>query len=125
MSERKLVLDREGSSTPLKEWLERQPDDLRLKCLERLDLLLKHWNQLRRPRADLLEDGIYELRLSHRGNRYRILYFFDGPRIVVLTHAFLKNRARVPRGEIRRARRYRELYLEDRSAHSTNLRKRS
>jgi hypothetical protein len=33
---------------------------------------------LRRPHADYLEDGIYELRWRNGTVQYRILYFFHG-----------------------------------------------
>ncbi|MGO9257708.1 MAG: type II toxin-antitoxin system RelE/ParE family toxin [Bryobacteraceae bacterium] len=34
--------------------------------------------ELRRPEADFLRDGIYELRVSLRGVHFRILYFSTG-----------------------------------------------
>ena len=36
-------------------------------------------HELRRPEADFLRDGIYELRVSLRGIHYRILNFSHGP----------------------------------------------
>ena len=58
--------------------------------------------KLRRPGADYLRDGIYELRFSSERAEYRILYFFDGSE-VVLTNAFVKKTKRVPKEEIDRA----------------------
>jgi putative component of toxin-antitoxin plasmid stabilization module len=55
--------------------------------------------ELRRPEADYLRDGIYELRIGHRGANYRILYSFVGHRIVLLTHGIIKE-SRVPPKEI-------------------------
>ena len=38
-------------------------------------LLAAFGHELHRPIADSLRDGIYELRASHQGIPYRILYF--------------------------------------------------
>jgi phage-related protein len=56
-------------------------------------------HELRRPEADFLRDGIYEVRVSLQGVHYRILYFFHAP---VVSHGLIKERA-VPPKEIDRA----------------------
>lgn len=57
---------------------------------------------LPRPYADTLRDKIRELRVPYGRLQVRILYFFDGKRIV-LTQGFLKKTAAVPPEEIDRA----------------------
>ncbi len=57
---------------------------------------------MRRPIADLLRDGIHELRPSLAGVHYRILYFFHGANAVVISHGLTKERE-VPKLEIERA----------------------
>ncbi len=91
-----------GQSLPLLEWLETLPTKVQAKCTERIDRLGELGNELRRPEADFLRDGIYELRASYRGVHYRILYFFAGKAVVVLSHGLIKERAIPPR-EIDRA----------------------
>ena len=59
-------------------------------------------HELRRPEADFLRDGIYELRASRRGVHYRILYFFHGAMAAVVSHGVVKEGA-VPPNEIDRA----------------------
>lgn len=59
--------------------------------------------ELRRPAADYLRDGIYELRAKHVRVQYRILYFFHGKNIAILTHAMTKEESQVPVNEIDRA----------------------
>ena len=59
-------------------------------------------HELRRPEADFLRDGIYELRVSRRGVHYRILYFFHGAVAAVVSHGLVKEQA-VPPEEIDRA----------------------
>ena len=59
---------------------------------------------LARPFADLLEDGIHELRIKLTGQRIRALYFFCYKEFIVLTHTFEKTTNRVPKREIKKAR---------------------
>ena len=55
--------------------------------------------RLRRPEADFLRDGIYELRVSLGGVHHRILYFFHGAIAAVVSHGLVKERV-VPSKEI-------------------------
>ena len=52
---------------------------------------------LRRPQADLLRDGIHELRVGFQGVNYRLLYFFHGNIAAVVSHGLTKERAVPPR----------------------------
>ncbi len=88
-----------NDSVPLLEWLEKTSGKVRAKCIERVDRLGELGHALRRPEADLLRDGIYELRASYQGVHYRMLYFFTGRAVVVLSHGFAKERV-VPAREI-------------------------
>ena len=54
---------------------------------------------MRRPAADLLTDGIYELRVRHANINYRMLYFFCGSHVACLSHGLTKGSA-VPPAEI-------------------------
>jgi len=94
---------------PLLDWLDGLPDKARAKCLVRIERLAELGSELRRPEADYLRDGIYELRIGFQGKNYRILYCFCGQRAALLTHGLVKRR-RVPPKEIdlaiRRKRRF-------------------
>jgi len=90
----------EDGAIPLIEWLnEIKPDKAVTKCLDVIELLKQEGNGLRRPYADSLRDGIHELRAQFRSVQYRILYFFHESTIV-LSHGFIKKRAKVPGREI-------------------------
>jgi putative component of toxin-antitoxin plasmid stabilization module len=56
-------------------------------------------HELRRPEADFLRDGIYELRVGFGGVNYRMLYFFHGQTAAVVSHGCTKERV-VPAREI-------------------------
>lgn len=86
--------------------------------IARILLLGELGHEIRRPHADYLDDGIYELRERFKTEQYRILFFFAGERIVVLTHGFTKNSAEVPPAEIKRAKMLRKLYLADPEKHT-------
>ncbi|MSV32802.1 MAG: type II toxin-antitoxin system RelE/ParE family toxin [Bryobacterales bacterium] len=101
-----------NDSVPLLEWLAKLPAKVRAKCIERIDRLGELGHELRRPEADLLRDGIYELRASYQGVHYRMLYFFAGKAVVVVSHGLTKEQV-VPPRDIDRAIRRRNLVRTD------------
>jgi len=84
------------------EWFSELPAKVQDKCYLRLERLREMGHELRRPEADLLRDGIYELRVSLRGVHRRILYFFHGANVAVVSHGLVKEQV-VPPKEIDRA----------------------
>ncbi len=103
MPRTKVVLYREDDGTvPLLEWLDSLPDKARDKCVVRIERLRELGHELRRPEADFLRDGIYELRAALQGINYRVLYFFHRREAVVLAQGLVKERE-VPPKEIDRA----------------------
>ena len=60
------------------------------KCVVRIRRLAELGHELRRPEADLLRDGIHELRARLGTVNYRLLYFFHGQQVAVLGHALTK-----------------------------------
>jgi phage-related protein len=96
---RTLIYREADGTVPLLEWFDAIPDKARDKCVVRIERLREMGHALRRPEADYLRDGIYELRASLQGVNYRVLYFFHGREAVVLSHGLVKERA-VPPNEI-------------------------
>jgi phage-related protein len=92
------------------------PAKAQAKCLAQLHLLRSQGHELRRPIADFLRDGIYELRPTYQGVHYRILYFFSGRNVVVISHGLTKE-SEVPAAEIRRAMERRRKYEANPNAH--------
>ncbi len=74
-------------------------------------------HDLRRPTADYLRDGIYELRAKRGRVNYRILYFFHDKQCAVLGHALTKE-DRVPAADIERARRRMEQFQQNPATHT-------
>jgi phage-related protein len=79
-------------------------------------------HELRRPEGDYLRDGIYELRARKGRVNYRILYFFHGRNVAILTHAITKQK-QLPAIEIDRAIARKRQYevAPQRHTHEENL----
>lgn len=88
-----------------------------IKCLACLSQLEDRGHELRRPVADLLRDGIYELRSTYAGVHYRILYFLAGRDAVVVCHGLIKEAA-VPAADIERAMVRRRKFEANPGAHT-------
>lgn len=79
----------EDGSCPVLDWLLELPQKAQDKCFLRLERLRELGQEIRRPEADFLRDGIYELRASLQGVNYRILYFFHGSLAAVVSHGIV------------------------------------
>lgn len=102
---------------PVLEWLDRLPVKIQDKCVIKIERLRALGHELRRPEADLLRQGIYELRIGREGMNYRILYFFHGRMAAVLAHGLVKERE-VPAKDIQAALERKRLFEQDPQAHT-------
>ena|SRR5438105_1708472 len=87
------------------------------KCVVRIRRLAQMGYELRRPEADLLRGGIYELRARLGTVNYRILYFFHGRNVAVVAHALTKE-DEIPAVEINRAIERKRRFLSDPATHT-------
>ena len=103
MPKTKVVFYQEDADTvPVLDWLATLPSKALDKCRVKIERLREFGHELRRPEADYLRDGVYELRVGLQGRNYRILYFFHGQTVAVLAHGVIKERV-VPSGDIDKA----------------------
>jgi len=109
--------DAQGKTPRLIEWLDALSPKARVKCLVRLKRLEDLGHELRRPEADFLRGGIYELRATYQGVHYRMLYFFHERKAVVVTHGVVKERE-VPSQEIDKAIRAKSAFELNPAAHT-------
>lgn len=65
-----------------------------------------------------LEDEIYEFRVNHGNNEFRIFFIYDGARLVILFNAFRKKTQKTPRSEINKAKRLKQEYYESKEQES-------
>lgn len=87
-----LYCEKDGS-VPFLKWFEGLPTHARDKVLVRIERLKELGHELRRPEADYLRDGIYELHATTRGVHYRVLYFFHKQVAAVVAHGVVKEGA--------------------------------
>ena len=116
-----LFYQEKKGNAPVVKWL----SELRSKnsqgfanCVGRIRQLESMGHELRRPSADYLRDGIYELRAKHRNIQYRILYFFNGKNIAVLNHSIIKKSSAVPKKEIELAIKRKEKFEQNPEQHT-------
>ena len=57
-------------------------------------------------------DDIWEVRVTIGGNIFRILCFFDGNELIILTNCFQKKTQKTPRQEIKTAEQRKKDYLK-------------
>ncbi|HEX4133328.1 MAG TPA: type II toxin-antitoxin system RelE/ParE family toxin [Bryobacteraceae bacterium] len=118
MPKSRVAIYRESDgSIPFVDWFRELPDQAKDKVLVRIERLRELGHELRRPEADFLRDGIYELRASARGIHYRVLYFFYKQVAAVVAHGLIKESA-VPDREIDLAIRRRAQFEADPSKHT-------
>ena len=95
----------EDGSVPVLDWLtgirERNERAFK-KCFGLIQLLEEFGHELRRPRADMLRDGVYELRTKVGNVNYRILYGFVGQNVALLASGLTKEK-KVPTRQIDQA----------------------
>ncbi|MGD0139510.1 MAG: type II toxin-antitoxin system RelE/ParE family toxin [Tepidisphaeraceae bacterium] len=92
-------------------WLDQIPNNPKDKLFYRVRRLEQAGHELRRPEADFLRDGIYELRVRSQRVNYRLLYFFHQGKAVI-AHGCTKERE-VDDSDIERA-------IAQRSRYETN-----
>jgi len=103
---------RQDDLKPVENYLKELPVNQRAKALAFIGLLEEEGPNLRRPYADLLEDGIHELRIKLTGTQVRILYFFCYQNFIILTNVFDKHSKKVPKEQIKLAKESREIFLD-------------
>lgn len=88
----------DDGSAPFLDWLDGLTEKAQIKIVVRVERLAAMGHELRRPEADYLRDGIYELRVSLQRINFRILYFIHGKQAVI-SHGLTKT-SQVPPREI-------------------------
>ena len=91
-----LFCDPDFRPCPASQFLEACKPAHRIKVLHFLELLEETGPTLPRPYADILREGIHELRIKLSGDQVRLLYFFCFETFIVLYQALKKHTSAVP-----------------------------
>ena len=105
---------------PVLNWLRklrRSDERAYVRCVAAIERLAEAGHELRRPLADILRDGIHELRIRKGRVNYRILYFFHGRTLAILSHALTKE-DHVPKNDIERAIRRKTAFEANQAKHT-------
>jgi phage-related protein len=105
---------------PVLDWLKelrRSDQPAYARSVAAIARLAEFGHELRRPLADILRDGIYELRIRKGRVNFRILYFFAGRNVAILGHALTKE-GKVPSADIERALRRKQAFEAAPARHS-------
>jgi Phage derived protein Gp49-like (DUF891) len=93
MPRTKVVFYRErDGSVPLLEWFDELPAPAIVKCRLKLERLKELGYELRRPEADFLREGIYELRIRLRRVNSRMMISTTGKRRLAFPTASSKRK---------------------------------
>lgn len=103
--------EKDNAQCPTLEFVREQPSKDQVLIERGFNLLAEYGNTLRRPHADYLEDGLWELRVRVIKKQYRFIFFYHQRQIIVVTHGFLKKESAVPPKEIKQAQTYRDIYM--------------
>ena len=117
MPQSEVIFYREGDTVPIRDWLKKQPAKVQIKCLAYIAQLEARGHELRRPAADFLRDGIYELRSFLPGRQPPHPVLLCGRDIVVVSHGLKKERE-VPATEINRAIERKKRFEADPASHT-------
>ena len=96
----------------IEDFIEGLPDEDAKEVVASIAALRELGNKARRPLADYVENGIYELRARRLKKRFRVLYTFAGKRTILLLTGFVKKTKAVPAKEIKKAKVLKKEYLE-------------
>lgn len=105
----------QGGDSPVEEFL----DSLGAKQAQKVVWVLRLVEELEIVPSQYFKklvgtESLWEVRAQHGGDTFRLLGFFDSPRLLVLTGGFMKKAEKIPRHEIALAEKRRQDYISRR-----------
>ena len=102
----------ESGNKPVQEFLDSLSDKQAEKILWVLRLIREYEKVPRQYLKKMINtDGLWEIRTVQSGNAFRLLGFFDGNELIVLTNGFQKKTQKTPKKEIVLAQKRKKIYL--------------
>ena len=89
----------ENAQRPVEEFLNSLNNKTKAKILARIDFLEEHWHELRRPYIDIIEDGLWELRIQFARSKVRVIYAYMFRDYIILLHGFFKTTGSIPQAD--------------------------
>ncbi len=104
-----------GGRRPARDFIEALDDDAAAKVDVLIDRLRFFGTQMPAKFSKKLAGDLFELRVKHFDRIFRVLYFYQPGRLIIVTSGFQKKSQETPAGELRRAERLRSLWLRYRN----------
>lgn len=102
----------ESGNKPVQEFLDSLSDKQAEKILWVLRLVREYEKVPRQYLKKLINtDGLWEVRTVQSGSTFRLLGFFDGNELIILTNGFQKKTQKTPKKEIVLAQKRKKIYL--------------
>lgn len=106
-----IFFKKNNGQKPVHKYIEKLPEKERAKVLDYINKL-SHYPEFRQePYSRQIKNKLRELKVDFRKNRYRIIYFFNIGKIIILLHAFQKKTAKTPKKEIKIAKQFMQDYI--------------
>jgi len=103
----------EKENIPVQEFILEQSKKVQAKLLRFIDMLKDFGMSLGQPYIKKLAgSSVWELRIRHSSNYYRIMYFAFTGKTFILLHAFVKKSQETPKSEIKIAEERMDDYKE-------------
>jgi phage-related protein len=64
-------------------------------------------------------NGLYEIRIRHSSNAFRIFCFFDEGNLIIIGHGFSKKTQKTPQQEINKALNHKKDYFHEKESNSS------
>jgi hypothetical protein len=105
----------ENNKSPFREFYESLPSEGKNKLTKDIETLADVGPMRNEEKFRHEEDGIYAIKKSKGINKFRVYCFFDRGNLIILTNGCIKQRRKANPGDLAKAKRLRDLYLEKRS----------
>ena len=103
-------------------------DSLDAKAAARIDAFIErlriYGNRMEGKFVKKLTDDIFELRVKQFDRIFRVLFFYEPGKLIVITSGFQKKTEQTPPGEITRAEQLRRLWMRHRNRYTGSLKDR-
>jgi phage-related protein len=109
---------------PAREFVESLDDKAAARIDAFIERLRTYGNRMEGKFVKKLADHLFELRVKQFDRIFRVLFFYQPGRLVVVTSGFQKKTEQAPPAEIARAERLERLWLKYRNRYPTSQRER-
>lgn len=102
---------------PAREFIEAQDNKTAAKIDATIDRLGVYGNEMPRKMVTKLTDDIFELRVKHFDRIFRVLFFYQPGKLIVIASCFQKKSQKTPDIQIKRALALKSLWLKYRNGY--------